>query len=34
MMNYEKPNIQIVNADEEDVITKSLELPELPLNDF
>lgn len=34
MMNYEKPNIQIVNAEEDDIITKSVDLPEMPLNEF
>lgn len=34
MMNYEKPNIQIIIAKEDDIITESLELPELPLYDF
>ena len=34
MMKYEKPNIQIVNAEEDDIITKSIELPELPINEF
>lgn len=34
MMDYEKPNIQILNAEEDDIITKSLDLPELPINDF
>ena len=33
-MNYEKPNIQIVNAEEDDIITKSVDLPEMPLNEF
>lgn len=34
MMKYEKPNIQIVNAEEDDIITKSVDLPEMPLNEF
>ena len=34
MMNYEKPNIQILNAEEDDIITKSVDLPEMPLNEF
>ena len=34
MMDYEKPNIQILDAEEDDIITKSLDLPELPINDF
>jgi len=34
MMKYEKPNIQILNAEEDDIITKSVDLPEMPLNEF
>lgn len=34
MMKYEKPNIQILNAEEDDIITKSIDLPEMPLNEF
>jgi len=33
-MKYEKPNIQILNAEEDDIITKSVDLPEMPLNEF
>ena len=34
MMKYENPNIQILNAEEDDFITKSVVLPEMPLNEF
>ena len=34
MMKYEKRNIQILNAEEDDIITKSVDLPEMPLNEF
>ena len=33
-MKYEKPNIQILNAEEDDIITESVDLPEMPLNEF
>lgn len=33
VMNYEKPNIQIMDV-EEDIITESVDLPELPIDGF